>query len=215
MMVPGTPPPGMPVPAQLLKRRRKTYRLRRRSYHDLPAAAEAADHSELSALLDEARRDKQEWIEKGAQLQDMAMRARTDLENVRRRVQREREDTRKTLTADLLGGFLPVLDHFDLAVRAAESSSDPRAILQGVVMIQRELLGLLQTLGLERIEDQGLPFDPTIHEAVATGSDPETPDQTILEVMRPGWRYGDRCLRPAMVKVNRVEEASEAKPPRD
>jgi len=199
------------LPMNLL-RRRKQFRLRRRFYGESPVA-KGGDDDRLQGQIDSLLQEKHDWTAKAAQLQDMLLRARTDLDNFRRRVQREREETRMTLTSDLLLTFLPVLDHFDLAVKAAQTSSDAKAILDGVVMIQRELVGVLQSLGLERIEEAGASFDPTVHEAVATDTVPDQPDHQVLEVMRPGWRYGERCLRAAMVKVNRVEESAPVNPP--
>lgn len=198
------------LPLNLL-RRRKQFRLRRRHYGECPILQQA-DDSQAREQVSQLLAEKREWTGKAAQLQDMLLRSRSDLESFRRRVQRDRDDTRTTLTADLLMAFLPMLDHFDLAVRAAQSSSDSKAILEGVVMIQREMVGLLQSLGLDKIEDAGQPFDPARHEAVATETRPDLPDQSIIEVLRPGWRHGDRCLRAAMVKVNRIGESAPASP---
>jgi len=193
--------------------RKRTYRLRRQGYGDTPVLLKERRPGDREAQVARLAKEKTEWAERASQLQDMLLRARSDLENFRRRTQREREEVRATLTADLLLVFLPVLDHFDLAVRAAATNSDPASILQGVEMIHRELQGVLQSVGLEAIVEASVPFDPAIHEAVATESRPEVEDRLVLEVLRPGWRFGARCLRPAMVKVNRVAESAPSTPP--
>lgn len=190
-------------------KRRKHYRLRRRSYL-LPLSPEGAPALEVDA--EQLLAEKKQWMEKAARLQDQLLRTQSDIENIRKRFQREREDTRAQITAELLGVFIPVLDHFDLALNAVETTSDARPLIEGLFMIQRELDGILQSLGLEKITDLGKLFDPTMHEAVATGAEPDKPDHTILEALRPGWRYHKRCLRATMVKVNRLNSAAPPTP---
>lgn len=182
-------------------KRRKQYRLRRRSYLSPPTPeSDPVPAIDLPRLVEERKL----WMEKAARLQDLVLHAQSDLENVRKRFQRERDDTRAQITAELLGMFIPVLDHFDLALNAIGTATDTRPIIEGLSMIQRELDQILRALGLEKITDLGKPFDPNLHEAVGIDTCPEKADQTILEVMRPGWRYGNRCLRASMVKVNRL-----------
>ncbi|GEM_PF-2515414 len=197
------------LPPRLLRRRRH-FRLRRRNYRELPSA-EGAD-ALLRERLDEAIREKEDWMEKAARAADLGARARADLENFRRRVQKEREELRHALTADVLASFLIVLEHFDLALQAADSSPDPRAVLDGVHMIHRELIGVLESLGIEKINAVGVQFNPAIHEAVATESVPDAPPHAVVAVLRPGWKYRERCLRAAMVKVNNPAEPLSPKP---
>jgi molecular chaperone GrpE len=156
--------------------------------------------------------ERKQWTEKAARLQDQVLRLQSDIEHIRKRFQREREDTRAQITAELLGMFVPVLDHFDLALKAVHTALDTQAVVEGISMIQRELDGVLQSLGLEKMTDLGMPFDPNLHEAVAVESCPEQADQAILEVLRPGWRYRERCLRATMVKVNRLASGAAPTP---
>ncbi len=210
MKIPGNGTPSSPALAGLL-RRRKQYRLRRRAYLSPPEGLDGAPPA-LIERLQALEREKTDWAHKAEQLQDLAARARADFDNFRKRVAREREEMRTNLLAELLFSFLSPLDHLDLALRAVDGSSDPQAVAEGVKMIHRELVSVMESLGAQRIEAVGVAFDPTIHDAVATGADPSQPPQTVLETLRPGWRLGEKCLRAAMVKVNCAESATPAAP---
>jgi molecular chaperone GrpE len=97
--------------------------------------------------------------------------------------------------------FLEVLDNLDRALASAcDRADDP--FVQGVSMVQQQFVGVLDGLGVSRINPLGQPFDPTRHEAVATtpGS-PDIPEGQIVGVVRPGYLIGDEVLRPAMVAV--------------
>lgn len=205
---PGGKAPGLPPQLTPLKRRKK-YRLRRRLYcaavgvsEGLPEAV-AATGSDAELL----RLDKQKAEQERDDIRDQMMRARADLENQRRRFQKEKEDLRKFATEDLMRSLLPAMDHFALALESLNSASDVKSVTQGITMIHRELTSTLKNGGLVEINPIHQPFDPNHHEAVGTDADPAFPDGLVLEVMRSGWSLNDRVLRPAMVKVNKLDSA--------
>lgn len=126
-----------------------------------------------------------------AELEDRWKRALADLDNYRKRAARERAAERARIAA----AWLPVLDNLERAVEHADS--EPGAVLDGVRAVRDQALDLLAQLGFPRQEDEGRPFDPTRHEAVATAPAPDAPEGTVVRVVRPG--YGE--LRPALVVV--------------
>jgi molecular chaperone GrpE len=103
--------------------------------------------------------------------------------------------------------MLEVLDNLDRAIASAQAAGTPdSALLQGVELVRRQFLAKLESLGVQRIESAGQPFDPSIHEAVtmvpaASGDQ----DGVVVGVIRPGYRIGDQVLRPAAVAVGKQE----------
>jgi molecular chaperone GrpE (heat shock protein) len=127
--------------------------------------------------------------------------ARADFFNYRKRIERDRQRERVMAGEEKAMEFLPVLDNLDRAL-AAEGAADGSSILQGVTMVRRQFLSVLESMGVERIPTVGMPFSPEIHEAVAAEvtDDPEK-NGIVTEEILSGYRTGERVLRPAKVKV--------------
>ena len=123
---------------------------------------------------------------------DSLRRLQADFENYKKRIQRQQVDLKERAAEDLVVKLLPVLDTCDLAMAHAE---------QGVEPIHRSLMDVLRTAGLDRIDPANQPFDPNEHDAVLheQGDDSAAPE--VIEVLRAGYRWKGRVLRPAMVKV--------------
>ena len=140
------------------------------------------------------------------ELQETLARRQADFENYRKRVERERSETYNRVVADVVSKLLPVLDNLRRALDAeasmeAAESDEFRHFLHGVELIDKQLGDVLEGLGLQPVEAVGQPFDPHIHEAVATEqSDDYEPDTVVQELVR-GYRIGEKLLRPAIVKV--------------
>jgi molecular chaperone GrpE len=98
--------------------------------------------------------------------------------------------------------LLPVLDNFESAVEHGEGGP-------GVAMVHRELKKILEEEGLEEIDAEGAPFDPNIHEAFQAHDDPEVSEPTVSSVLRRGYSFKDRVIRPAMVAVARPSDEEE------
>jgi len=131
-------------------------------------------------------------------------RVQADFENFRKRVMRDQAATVERATETLVEALLPVLDSFELAVLTVPSGQldeTSEKLRKGVELVYAELLGVLEKTGLERIEALGSPFDPNLHEAVMRDPGDGDGDDVVTEVMRTGYRYKGRVLRPAMVRV--------------
>ena len=150
---------------------------------------------ENEALKDELESVKAELAEKA----DLHLRLQAEFDNFRRRTIKEKDDLRKTANADLLTNLLPVLDNFDRALVHAEDSP----ILEGIVMVQKQLLDILDRAGLAKVGEEGEIFDPNFHEAVMQEEQEGAESGTILQVLQQGYKYQDKLLRAAMVKVAR------------
>jgi len=209
---PPSPPSGFM--AKNLKRRRK-YRLRRRQYASAPLAQLLQDDGGAVALgeLEQARAEKAKLEEEFKAEQERGLRVRADMENLRRRHQKEKEEMRKFAGEEVMRSMVPALDHFGLAIQSLATATDVDSVRQGIGMIHRELLGILSSGGLQEIAAPNVPFDPNLHEAVATEPSADKADGTVLEVMRSGWSLNGRIMRPAMVKVVK-NDTSPPTPPR-
>ena len=117
--------------------------------------------------------------------------------NYKRRTEQEKEQIGAFTTAALLSKLLPILDNMERAV-AAPAGDDYKT---GVDMIMRQLHEELAKMGLAEIAEEGVPFDPEIHNAVMREDAEDVDVDTVAQVFQKGYRYGDRVLRPAMVKV--------------
>lgn len=163
---------------------------------DLAEAAEADPRSkaELLAELMEAEARRDEYL-------DDVRRARAEFENFRKRVMREGVTQREHGKAAVVESLLEVLDDVDRTLTAARTSDD-QGLARGVELMADKLLQALQSCGLGRIDETGVPFDPGLHEAVQQQEAAEPVDEpTVAQVLRPGYRFGDRVLRAAMVAV--------------
>jgi len=152
-----------------------------------PAASATSEVDELRRQLDEK--------------QDRLLRALAEMDNMRRRVQREREDYTRYAAESLLRDLVPVLDNLDRAIAAARATQEAAKVLEGVELIQRELLKALERHGVTRYSALGQPFDPTRHEATARVVSPDQPADTVVHEIAPGYLLNGRVLRPAQVAV--------------
>jgi len=135
------------------------------------------------------------------ELKDRHARKLAEFENMRRRTEREKGEYFKNAVADLARSFLPVVDDFERAMSHASPEERKSDFGQGIGLIRRQLVDLLQRQGLQEVETNG-EFNPNIHEAVATETVEDLPPNTILEVLRKGYVLNDRLVRPAWVKVS-------------
>jgi molecular chaperone GrpE len=151
---------------------------------------------------------EQKLADKDKQLQDAIARYRgasNEFEESRLRVRREIGKDIERARREVLAELLDVVDNLDRAIDAARSSSAPDRVdtlLQGVEMVRQQFLAKLEGFGVKRIESDGQPFNPSLHEAISAvpASTPEQ-DGTIVGVIRHGYRIGDDVLRPASVAV--------------
>lgn len=157
-------------------------------------------------LLNEAEEAKaaaDNWKKQAEQNKDMYLRTLADYENYRRRARREKEEALKYGVVPFLESLLPVLDNFERALDAADSSQDAQVLQEGIEMVYRQFLNVLSQAGLTMIETEGKPFNPYEHNAVAQVDAEETESGMVVEELQAGYRYLDRVIRPSMVKVSK------------
>lgn len=131
---------------------------------------------------------------------DLALRSQADFENYRKRIMRQQQEQSARAAADLVAKLLPVLDTLDLAQAHQGGAGDDTEDAKALNVARAMLLDLLAKEGLERVDAADVPFDPSVHDAVARaeGDDGEV---VIDEVLRSGYRWKGQVLRPAMVRV--------------
>jgi len=171
---------------------------------EIPLPEETADpyaglteEEQLLAL----RKDVEEARQDATQHLDTAQRAQAELVNYRRRTDEERLALSQYSNSRLIGKLLPVMEELDLAVSHADTTGPTDSWLEGVKLIQRKLLGLLESEGLASIEAEGTVFNPLEHEAVSTEETTEYPEGYVMRAVRPGYRLHDRVIQPAQVIV--------------
>ncbi len=131
------------------------------------------------------------------------LRALADLDNARKRLSREKEESIRFAGENVLADLLPSLDNLDLALQHAGTDEVCKSFVTGVDMTRRLLLESLKKHGLEQVGAVGEPFDPARHEAVGMADVPEVADGAVCALLSPGYLLRDRLLRPARVTVCR------------
>jgi len=148
-------------------------------------AAEAVEHDIDALATVEAERD--EYL-------DSLRRLQADFENYKKRIQRQQAELSERAAEKLVESLLPALDAFDLAMAHADRDA-------GLETVYRSLADVLERSGLDRLDPAGEPFDPTEHDAVQHEEGGDSPSPEVIEVLRAGYRWKGRVIRPAMVKV--------------
>jgi molecular chaperone GrpE len=130
---------------------------------------------------------------------DQLQRTLAEFANYRRRVDQERVQAREFATRDLLRQLLPIVDDMRRGLAATPEEQQDTPWFQGITLIEKKLQGLLERENVTLIDEIGVPFDPAVHEAVA--SDPGSSGDTVVEIYQSGYRQKNNLLRPAMVRV--------------
>ncbi len=133
---------------------------------------------------------------------DRALRAQADLENYRKRAQREMGDTRRYAALPLLRDLLPLTDNIRLAIQAAEKTEDAAGLLEGFKMLAQQMDAVLKQHDCSEIIAGGEPIDPELHEAAVSQPSTDHAPGTVISVLRRGYRVHDRVVRPAQVVVS-------------
>jgi molecular chaperone GrpE len=133
-------------------------------------------------------------------LLDRLARLQAEFDNARKRAAREQQEFREYAAADVIRNFLPIVDSFERALKSGGNAGDFRS---GVELIHRQFLDALQKIGVQPITAVGQAFDPRMHEAVEMVDTTEVPDHQVVDELQRGYKYKERLLRPAMVRVAR------------
>jgi molecular chaperone GrpE len=159
------------------------------------------DLDALRARAEAAEQSRDEYL-------NLAQRARADFENYQKRVQRDLAQERRYAQAPLAADLLAALDNLERATAAAQQAGETGPLVQGVAMVRAQLLDVLRRHGVTRIEAQGQPFDPNLHQAVMQQPGADHPPNTVVQVLEPGYLLHDRVLRPARVAVSTPPEGA-------
>lgn len=135
---------------------------------------------------------------------EKALRANAEMMNFKRRKEEETSNMLKYANEDVLKSLLPVVDNFERGIKLDDNdlSDEVSKFLSGFKMIYTNVIEILNKFDVSEIPAEGLEFDPNVHQAVLMEHDESKPHGVILEVLQKGYKYKDRVLRPAMVKVN-------------
>jgi molecular chaperone GrpE len=168
--------------------------------HELPAAEgdENAAAPGAQGAADSASAELQKLKAERDSLLDRLARAQAEFDNARKRAAKEQQDFRDFATADAIKSILPVIDSFERALQAKSDAADFRG---GVELIYKQLQDALAKLGVRPVTAKGEPFDPHVHEAIEMVETTGAADHEVLEELQRGYKFKDRLLRPAMVKV--------------
>ncbi|MEE0776347.1 MAG: nucleotide exchange factor GrpE [Bacillota bacterium] len=156
-----------------------------------------AENESLIAELEELKQQLEKAEKEKDELTETLQRHQAEFDNFRRRTLKEKDELRLTAASGLLTDLLPVLDNFGRALM--HGKDDP--VLQGVTMVQKQMLEILVNNGLVIIGAEGEEFDPKVHDAIMQEEKEGAAANTVIEVLQPGYMFHDKLLRPAMVKV--------------
>jgi molecular chaperone GrpE len=169
--------------------------------HELPASSGDGDENSSSQAAGEASAPDSELHKLKAErdsLLDRLSRAQAEFENARRRASKEQQEFREYATSDAIKSLLPVVDSLE---RALQVKADATEFRSGVELIYKQLQAALGRLSVNPIVSKGEPFNPHFHEAVELVETTDVPDHQVIEELQRGYKFKDRLLRPAMVRV--------------
>jgi len=161
------------------------------------AAAEDATAAELAAAREEARKN---W--------DLYLRSQAEMENFRKRMQRDKQDALRFANEGILREILPVIDNLERAVEhARENEADAAGLLEGVEMTLGQFSTTLEKFGVKPVDALGQPFDPACHEAMGQMVTSDVPPNNVAQQLQKGYLLNERLLRPALVMIAKAPEA--------
>ncbi len=165
----------------------------------VPAEPPNATAEPIEELQARAAKADEHW--------DRLLRTTADFDNFRKRAAREKQEAIKYATEALIEKLVPVLDHFDMALAAAQTNpaDGPQSLQTGIALIHQQFKNALAEAGLEEVDATGQKFDPNWHEAISQKETAAMPEGQVVQQLRKGYKLRDRLLRPASVIV--------AKPP--
>lgn len=189
------------------------------------AGKEKAPHEAQNGMQEESSSEdkaldelpREELIKKVHELQasaerhfDLYLRAQAEMENLKKRFQKEKEEYLKFGNEALIKELLPVVDNLEKAIgyaRDAETQpgQENKALLEGLQLTLKVLVDVLERAGVERVEALGQPFDPHVHEAVSVSHEASAEPGTVLQELQSGYRLKERLIRPSLVVVNQKE----------
>ena len=176
-----------------------------------PEAAPEAEAVQDAAGIDARDLEIATLKEEAAQFKDRLLRTAADMENLRKRAEREKAEATLYAATNFARDLLSVADNMQRALAAVTTEAREQAdeatknLLAGVEMTERELLKVFERYNIRKVETVGAKFDPNVHQALFEVPTKDHPPGTVVQEMQSGFAIGDRCLRPAMVGVSKAE----------
>jgi molecular chaperone GrpE len=171
-------------------------------------ASEQLENTESSSQTNEEKTiDSTDYVAVAAEYKEKLLRVLAEMENLRRRTEREIADTRAYGISAFARDIVGVADNMARGISALnaelreKADAGLRALLEGVELTERELAKVLEKHGVKKFDPLGEKFDPNLHQAMFEIADPSVPAGTVAQVVQPGYMIGERVLRPAMVAV--------------
>lgn len=164
---------------------------------DVVAADLEALYQEIQQLTSERDEAKEQVLRALADLQNY----QRDFQNFRKRNQQEMATFRLMATEQFVTELLPVLDNFERTISHLDAGATVETLIGGIKAVERQLRTALETQSVRRIQSVGEPFDPELHEALGTEATDEVPEDTVTVEIEPGYKMGEKVIRPARVKV--------------
>ncbi len=165
---------------------------------DINAAQNALEHPDYSELEDQLTQAEQ----KAHDNWEKAVRAQAELENVRRRAERDIENAHRFGAEKLITSLLPVLDSLEQAIQLAETEAN-EGMKEGLELTMKLFMDVLEKAEVEQLNPEGAVFDPQQHEAMSIQNAPDQPSNTVLNVFQKGYKLSNRVIRPARVIVSK------------
>jgi molecular chaperone GrpE len=164
---------------------------------DVVAEDLEALYEEIQQLTSERDEAKEQVLRTLADLQNY----QKDFQNFRKRTQQEMAQFRLLATENFVIELLPVLDNFERTIAHLDAGATVESLVGGIKAVERQLRTALETQNVRRIQSLGTPFDPDVHEALGTEPSSEHPEDTVVIEIEPGYKMGEKVIRPARVKV--------------
>jgi molecular chaperone GrpE len=173
-----------------------------------PSAREE-DSAAVSAEIAKLTQALEQKAKEAAEAHDKYLRTSADFDNYRKRMQRDLADFRKYANEQMARELLSVVDHLSLAIKhAAEAGESNDGLRQGVELVHKQLLDVLEKFGITPFVSQGEPFDPAKHDAIMQEESDAVPENTVVQVFQEGYLYHDKVLRHARVGVSKKPAAA-------
>jgi len=161
---------------------------------EVPAEQAESSPEDLKSALEESQAQAAEYL-------DGWQRARAEFANYKKRVERERERIYQDTAGEIVKRYLPVLDDLELALKNRPTEGEGASWAEGIELIYRKMLSILEAEGITQMQAEGEQFDPNLHEAIVRTKSEQHESDQIIEVLQPGYLIGDRVLRPARVVI--------------
>jgi molecular chaperone GrpE len=175
---------------------------------DFSANNNEAPGAEDTERVIELAQEAAALAKENAELKDRVLRTLAEMENLRRRTEREIADSRTYAITSFARDLVGVADNIQRALDAVRDSGvtlegPAKALVDGVELTERELLKVLEKNGVKKFDPKGEKFDPNLHQAMFEVPDAKVPSGSVVQVIQPGYAIGDRVLRPALVGVSK------------